>query len=101
MRPEWALAVRDRCEAAGVAFFFKQWGRLGRGWRPPRPAGQRAGAGGAVPGMRIPNLPARCFEQVIGRAHGQRDGLGIGHAEKQRIQGKSRVGSVNDYSGSR
>jgi len=29
MRPEWALAVRDRCEAAGVAFFFKQWGGWG------------------------------------------------------------------------
>jgi protein gp37 len=30
MRPEWALAVRDRCRAAGVAFTFKQWGA----WRP-------------------------------------------------------------------
>ena len=29
MRPEWALAVRDQCEAAGVAFFFKQWGGWG------------------------------------------------------------------------
>lgn len=26
MRPEWAALVRDRCEEAGVAFFFKQWG---------------------------------------------------------------------------
>lgn len=26
MRPEWALSVRDQCEAAGVPFFFKQWG---------------------------------------------------------------------------
>ena len=24
MRPEWALAVRDPCEATGVAFTFKQ-----------------------------------------------------------------------------
>jgi len=29
MRPEWVLAVRDQCEAAGVAFFFKQWGGWG------------------------------------------------------------------------
>ncbi len=29
MRPEWALAVRDRCLAAGVAFTFKQWGAWG------------------------------------------------------------------------
>ena len=29
MRPEWALAVRDRCLAAGAAFLFKQWGAWG------------------------------------------------------------------------
>jgi len=29
MRPEWALAVRDRCRVAGVAFLFKQWGAWG------------------------------------------------------------------------
>jgi protein gp37 len=26
MRPEWVRAIRDRCTAAGVPFFFKQWG---------------------------------------------------------------------------
>jgi protein gp37 len=26
MLPEWATLVRDRCEEASVAFFFKQWG---------------------------------------------------------------------------
>ena len=26
MAPEWAREVRTHCEAAGVAFFFKQWG---------------------------------------------------------------------------
>jgi protein gp37 len=26
MAPEWATGVRDRCAAAGVPFFFKQWG---------------------------------------------------------------------------
>lgn len=29
MQPEWARSVRDQCEEAGVAFFFKQWGRWG------------------------------------------------------------------------
>ena len=29
MREEWALAVRDRCAAAGVDFLFKQWGAWG------------------------------------------------------------------------
>jgi protein gp37 len=26
MKPEWAIGVRDQCRAAGVPFFFKQWG---------------------------------------------------------------------------
>ena len=26
MHPDWARALRDQCHAAGVAFFFKQWG---------------------------------------------------------------------------
>ena len=26
MNPEWARGVRDQCLAAGVPFFFKQWG---------------------------------------------------------------------------
>ena len=30
MLPEWAEDLRDQCEGAGVAFFFKQWGE----WAP-------------------------------------------------------------------
>lgn len=30
MHPEWARSLRDQCEAAGVPFFFKQWGN----WAP-------------------------------------------------------------------
>lgn len=26
MHPDWARALRDQCQAAGVAFLFKQWG---------------------------------------------------------------------------
>jgi len=29
MHPEWARSIRDQCQAAGVAFFFKQWGEWG------------------------------------------------------------------------
>jgi protein gp37 len=28
MNPEWAWAMRDQCERAGVPFFFKQWGEF-------------------------------------------------------------------------
>jgi protein gp37 len=30
MHPDWARALRDQCAAAGVPFFFKQWGA----WAP-------------------------------------------------------------------
>jgi protein gp37 len=30
MHPDWARILRDQCQAAGIAFFFKQWG----GWAP-------------------------------------------------------------------
>jgi protein gp37 len=30
MHPQWARDIRDQCQAAGVAFFFKQWGE----WAP-------------------------------------------------------------------
>lgn len=30
MHPDWARALRDQCVAAGVSFFFKQWGA----WTP-------------------------------------------------------------------
>lgn len=29
MRPSWARSLRDQCVAAGVDFFFKQWGEYG------------------------------------------------------------------------
>lgn len=28
MHPDWARGVRDQCQAAGVPFFFKQWGQF-------------------------------------------------------------------------
>lgn len=44
MHPDWARSIRDQCVAAGVPFFFKQWGM----WRPqseaiagnPKPVGR-------------------------------------------------------------
>jgi protein gp37 len=29
MHPDWARSLRDQCHAAGVPFFFKQWGEWG------------------------------------------------------------------------
>lgn len=33
MHPDWARSLRDQCQAAGVPFFFKQWGE----WAPSTP----------------------------------------------------------------
>jgi|ERR1700733_1530819 len=33
MHPDWARSLRDQCKAAGVPFFFKQWGE----WLPCQP----------------------------------------------------------------
>jgi protein gp37 len=30
MKREWVVSVRDQCRAAGVAFFFKQWGGVNK-----------------------------------------------------------------------
>lgn len=41
MHPDWARSLRDQCNEAGVAFFFKQWGE----WQEyePRPGGDLGG----------------------------------------------------------
>lgn len=35
MHPDWARSARDQCQAAGVAFFFKQWGAWAPGENVP------------------------------------------------------------------
>lgn len=33
MHPDWARSIRNQCQAAGVPFFFKQWGEWGQGMK--------------------------------------------------------------------
>lgn len=44
MHPHWARAIRDQCEAAGVPFFFKQWGEFCGEDQPPASYWQSAGS---------------------------------------------------------
>ncbi len=37
MHPDWARSLRDQCQAAGVPFFFKQWGEHLPGELSPHP----------------------------------------------------------------
>jgi protein gp37 len=46
MHPEWARSIRNQCRAAGVPFFFKQWGE----WVPSTPKDERYIDGNAIGG---------------------------------------------------
>jgi protein gp37 len=51
MHPDWARLLRDQCQAAGVPFFFKQWGEWGNG------GGHAPGTQGAFYILGNDNLP--------------------------------------------
>lgn len=57
MREEWVLSIRDRCRAAGVPFFFKQWGGV-----------QKSRAGRTLRGHTYDELPAVAASPAPGRA---------------------------------
>ena len=58
MAPSWATRLRDRCETAGAAFFFKQWG----GARPK--AGGRLLEGEEWNGFPWQIVPNAMFESL-------------------------------------
>ena len=53
MKREWVVSVRDQCAAAGVPFFFKQWG--GR---------NKAATGRLLDGMTYDEYPQSEFRQI-------------------------------------
>lgn len=58
MQPEWVRAVREVCEAADVAFFFKQWGAFNsRGRRVGKKVAGRKLDGRTWDGMPAPAGP--------------------------------------------
>jgi len=52
MHPDWARDLRDRCAAADVPFFFKQWGE----WGPAGRVGKKA-AGRELDGRTWDEMP--------------------------------------------
>lgn len=48
MHPDWVRALRDQCQAAGVAFFFKQWGE----WAPSSPEEARGNPRYGMKGLK-------------------------------------------------
>ena len=60
MHPEWARSVRDQCKAAGVPFFFKQWGE----WLGPMQDGAQLLGGGQQ--LNCTTLPVRIGKKAAG-----------------------------------
>ncbi len=98
IQPQWVRAIRDRCRARGVPFFFKQWGGVhkaragrlldGRAWdEMPLAARQSGGAPGTALGVAgrsmsrqdVNTLKAGGFSGGWGAAAGGglRDGAGL------------------------
>jgi protein gp37 len=71
MHPDWARSLRDQCAAAGVPFFFKQWGA----WAP------------------IENFPAETVEDFDVRGLTQDGVVRVGKAEAGReLDGRTHDG---------
>ena len=54
MKPEWAINIRDQSLAAGVPFFFKQWGGL-----------YKKKAGRILDGRTWDNMPMLIREKLL------------------------------------
>ena len=60
MHPDWVLGIRDQCVAAGVPFFFKQWGEWKLSWMAGEYQWMRVGkkdAGRLLDGRTWDELP--------------------------------------------
>jgi protein gp37 len=64
MHPDWARSLRDQCAAAGIAFFFKQWGE----WAPLQPD-----ANGESPTLGVDDCEVgRQHMRIVGKAEAGR-----------------------------
>ncbi|MGH9522213.1 MAG: DUF5131 family protein [Terriglobales bacterium] len=66
MHPDWARSLRDQCQAAGVPFFFKQWGE----WEPQRQSPGGTGFGNGQhhwPGESDCRMSFRVGKKAAGR----------------------------------
>lgn len=89
MHPDWARSLRDQCQAAGVPFFFKQWGE----WAPiPRRSD--------LPGNPAMVRAGDCLISLEGQSHVLSGDLGSplegeGSAAMRRV-GKKSAGAMID-----
>lgn len=57
MHPDWARNIRDQCVAAGVPFYFKQWGE----WMP-----DDFENGGIIESESLPTKPTKTAKESVG-----------------------------------
>lgn len=67
MHPDWARSLRDQCIAAGVPFFFKQWGEYCYPEQMPRDTYQWVDAAVNLAGNGDYNTPFRVGKKKAGR----------------------------------
>lgn len=90
MHPDWARSLRDQCQAAGVAFLFKQWGEwatdFGRGTHLLQQTGQ------------LITRKSGTMTAPYGRASGVQDLVDRGHPGWVRVRrsGKKAAGRELD-----
>jgi len=72
MHPEWARSLREQCRAAGVAYFFKQWGS----WQIASLAN-----GDADPSMDRKNVAWVHNDGVVTRPSWKRVGVNVGRPD--------------------
>lgn len=86
MHPDWARSIRDQCGAAGVAFFFKQWGEWATAVDHPR--SEYAGWTGADLYLWIDGEVCDFSAAIPGRL--------LSHATRIRRVGKKAAGRLLD-----
>jgi protein gp37 len=73
MHPDWARSLRDQCEAAGVAFFFKQWGNwFPSGEKPPADAHWEIGRDKALSHIHLWQDEGKNVSFLVGKGNAGR-----------------------------
>ena len=92
--PDWFRSVRDQCQAAGVPFFFKQWGE----WKPTRThnAVRPAAAGKLVAYSVACSIDHKEVGKAVYHAYPTKPQDGIGEFEHLDLVGKKRAGRMLD-----
>ena len=79
MHPDWARSLRDQCQAAGVPFFFKQWGE----WAEGEEDGKRDHMNITASGANWDKLPVD--DALLGEARDAMSMLRVGSSRAGRL----------------